>query len=138
MPNNVCNPWCLICTDIDLTDLVIINAEEQLNSIPPTLHPAKYTIQNDFGPLLASEAADTCRILAGDFMSVCSSKRPELIALLSKAANSAPPHLYPPKAKISNYCSAENVKSITQLFIIPGFVIFHMFLLLSASTFTSS
>lgn len=34
-----------ICTDIDLTDLVIINAEEQLNSsTPPTLHPAKYTI----------------------------------------------------------------------------------------------
>lgn len=60
-------------------------------------------------------------------MSVCSSRDPELIALLGKAAATpCPTHLYPPKAKISNYCSAENV-NITQLFIIPGFVIFHMF-----------
>lgn len=64
-------------------------------------------------------------------MSVCASERLELIALLGKATLiPAPPHSHPPKAKTSNYCSAENVKSIIQLFIIPGFVIFHMFLTL--------
>lgn len=45
------------------------------------------------------------------------------------------PHLLlPPKAKISNYCSAENVKSIIQQLMILRFVIFRMFLPLSAST----
>jgi hypothetical protein len=52
-----------------------------------------------------------------------------LLTLLGKAAAQLCPAPSPSslKAKISNYCSAENIKSIIQLFIIPGFVIFHIF-----------
>lgn len=125
-----------ICTDIDLTDPVIINVEEQLNAStsPPYTLP-NIPSQNDLGPLwplrLWDSSAESLQVIY-----VCLLfQETRAYCLAGQSCSDSLPHpSVSPQSKDSNYCSAENVKSITQLFIIPGFVIFHMFLLLSAST----
>lgn len=126
-----------IWASIDLNGLVIIKAEEQLKSRTSPPQPLRrIPPPNAMGPLWSLVWWDSA-VRSAQVIYVCllfGEARVYCLAGQNCSWGLPCPIPIPPKAKISNYCSVENVKSIIQLFIIPGFAIFHMFLLLSAST----
>lgn len=86
--------------DTDLSGLEIIKAEEQLNSriLPPQPLP-KIPSRNALGSPLAPDASAGSAESVQVIYAFLSSKRPELIALLGKAAADPCPTPSPPQSK---------------------------------------